>query len=47
MSDEIKNLNEELMPMDGETSALDDAALEDVAGGAICGSFTCRTYSEN
>ena len=46
MSEEIKNLNEELIPMDGEAEALSDADLDQVAGGAICGSFTCNTYSE-
>ena len=47
MTDEIKNLNNEVMSMDADgltASELDDAALEDVSGGA-CLSFTCGTYT--
>lgn len=49
MSDEIKNLNEEVISMDPDglsTSELDEGMLEDVAGG-LCISFSCKTFSEN
>lgn len=50
MSDEIKNLNQEVMSMDADglsTAELDDALLEEVAGGGgpiQCTTFTCTNY---
>jgi hypothetical protein len=49
MSDEIKNLNQEVISMDADgvpASQLDEELLEDVAGG-LCVSFSCTTYREN
>lgn len=47
MSEEIKNLNQEVIAMDADglsATELDEAALEEVAGGA-CISFSCGTYT--
>jgi len=53
--DEVKSLNDELISMDAEGASaeeLDDALLEDVAGGLenkcldyACGSFACGTHT--
>jgi hypothetical protein len=53
MSDEIKNLNQEAMSMDADglsTAELDDALLEEVAGGdgpIECTTFHCGTYKRH